>query len=267
MTRSDAQPLVAKFKRHAAEACEVGEPVKSVTAILTGALAMAAVFTSVAWADREHVQGQRDADRRLSVAFATREVLKIEAATFYFQRGQLAPIHFHEAPAIGYIAKGAILYQVEGETPQLLKEGDAFYEPVGRRIVHFDNASTTQDAVFVDFNLQRQGDPFIVFEDPPSEPIDRRALPTTILDGSSVYGVDGYAYTLEAQGSEKLANAAPLLGYVIDGVVELKSRGEASQHLHAGETFYRPAGDAQVVLGNASAKSPAKVMVFSLYGP
>ena len=53
----------------------------------------------------------------------------------------------------------------------LLSEGDAFFEPFGPRILRFDNASATEEAVFIDFNLQQAGEPFIVFEKPLTEKI------------------------------------------------------------------------------------------------
>ena len=229
------------------------------TAVLGSMLAVAALAGEASAEDKD------DADRLLSVAFESRRVVKVEAGNFYFKKGQLAPIHTHAAPAIGYIAKGAILYQVEGETPQLLKKGDAFYEPVGRRIVHFDNASTTEDAIFVDFNLQRDGEPFIVFENPPTEAIDRRALPTATLDGTNVHGVEGYTYTIQPDGSEKLDSHQQLLGYVAEGIVELRAEGKGKQRIKAGESFYQPIGDSSTVLFNRSPRLPAKVIVFSLH--
>lgn len=72
----------------------------------------------------------------LTANFETRDVVQVEAGDFHFLPGQVAPIHTHSAPAVGYVAKGAIIYQVEGEKPQILREGDAFYEIGVRMQVH-----------------------------------------------------------------------------------------------------------------------------------
>ena len=45
------------------------------------------------------------------------------------------------------------LLQVEGETPQVLHAGQAFYEPAMTRILHFDNHSDTRPLLFVAFYL------------------------------------------------------------------------------------------------------------------
>ncbi|MDF1644495.1 MAG: hypothetical protein P1U80_09950 [Pseudomonadales bacterium] len=96
----------------------------------------------------------------------------------YFVPGQPDPIHTHAASSIGYVAKGNIFYQVEGE-------GET-NEPAGQRILQFNNASATEEAIFVDFNIQQDGKPFIVFENEPTEHIDRRSLPTVELAGEPV---------------------------------------------------------------------------------
>ncbi len=123
------------------------------TTALTCALLLATLNSNAAESE--------NTSKLLTVNFDAREVVKIEAGDFHFVPGQPAPIHTHAAPAVGYVSKGAILYQVEGEKPQLLKEGDAFYEPVGPRILRFDNASKTEEAIFIDFNLQQAGSPLL----------------------------------------------------------------------------------------------------------
>ena len=133
----------------------------------------------------------------LTAQFEPRRVVQIEVGDFHFTPGQVAPVHTHAAPAVGYVAKGEIIYQVEGEKPQVLREGDAFYEPAGPRILRFDNASATQEAIFLDFNLEQVDEPFIVFEKPPTEAIDRRTLPTIDLEDRIVDQVDIYASELK----------------------------------------------------------------------
>jgi quercetin dioxygenase-like cupin family protein len=51
------------------------------------------------------------------------------------------------------VTAGSFNFQPEGEPPRLLKTGDSFFEPAGRTILHFDNASTTEPAEIVCFYL------------------------------------------------------------------------------------------------------------------
>lgn len=164
----------------------------------------------------------------LDARFAARDLAQVEIGDFHFRPGQKAPVHTHAAPAIGYVSKGMIRYQVEGQPMRLLKAGDAFYEPAGPRILHFDNASPTEEAIFTDFNLERAGDPFIVFDHAPTETIDRRAFPTVPLALAGVARARGTASTL----TRPHMLAGPLLGYVAAGRLTLGGR-----HYRRGETF------------------------------
>jgi|GEM_PF-301024 len=200
----------------------------------------------------------------LTAKFDARQVVQVEAGDFHFKPGQIAPVHTHSAPAVGYVAKGTIIYQVEGEKPQILRQGDAFFEPTGVRILRFDNASATEEAVFLDFNLEQAGEPFIVFEEKPTEPIDRRTLPTTILDGGSIDRVDIYTTDLPRGGSLKIDNPQATLGLVAQGVIELKIGGGTNRRLVAGESFSLPAANATATLINGSTEVSAKVITFRL---
>ena len=177
----------------------------------------------------------------LSVDFAPREVAQVEIGDFRFRPGQLAPIHTHAAPAIGVGTQGTILYQVEGQPMQVLKSGDAFYEPVGPRILHFDNASASQCAVFVDFNLEQAGEPFIVFPSPPTEAIDRRSLPSFQLGGVAVSRAEAFSETLSGRGAMRSATAS-VLGYVVRGRVRVSVEGQPDRQFAAGESYHLPVG-------------------------
>jgi len=199
----------------------------------------------------------------LSVRFDARDVVKIEAGDFHFVPGQVAPIHTHDAPAIGYVAKGEILYQVEGEKPQLLREGDAFYEPAGPRILRFDNASATEEAIFIDFNLQQKNEPFIVFEKELKEHIDRRTLPTVALQNKQLSQADIYVSELEPEGQKTLIAEGPVLAYVAEGVVKVVGQG-ISKNYGAGESFSIVKGNSNSKVVNDSDSLPAKVIAFHL---
>lgn len=200
----------------------------------------------------------------LTAKFDSRLVVKAEVGDFHFLPGQTAPIHTHSAPAVGYVTKGAILYQVEGEKPQILRAGDVFYEPVGPRILRFDNLSATQEAIFVDFNLEQAGEPFIVFEKAPTEAIDRRTLPTIDLGGKNISQVDIYETELVESGTLKLDNAKPVLGIVAEGVIELRVDGKAAQRIVAGASFALPQDGTPASIVNLSGEVGAKVITFVL---
>jgi len=68
--------------------------------------------------------------------------------------GQTAAKHLHPCPVVGYVKSGKVLFQIEGEEKTILTEGDAFYEPKNKNILHFDNASSDKPLVFVAFYLK-----------------------------------------------------------------------------------------------------------------
>lgn len=196
----------------------------------------------------------------LSIDFPNRPVAQIEGGEFHFPPGQLALIHSHAAPVVGYVAKGTILYQVEGMPPQVLKTGDAFYEPAGPRIIHFDNASQTEEAVFLDFNLEQAGEPFILFPKPPTGKVDRRALPTIKTAGETMSKVNAYAEQMTAAKPYKPNPESSTLLYIAEGSVGLKIDGGEMMKLEQGSTFFVPKGKGAAF----SAQDKARVIRFQL---
>lgn len=229
------------------------------TAVLTATLAATAAF-----ADSAATTSAGSSVKLLTANFESREVAQVEVGDFHFAPGQVAPIHTHRAPAVGYVAKGMIIYQIEGQRPRILREGDAFYELVGPRILRFDNASATEEAIFVDFNLEQVDEPFIVFEEQPTQAIDRRTLPTVSLGGKSVEQVDVYANELQGGEELPLEISAPTLGLVTEGVIELRVNGEPTKRIVAGGSFSLPTGDSKATIVNASPEVSAKVITFRL---
>ena len=63
--------------------------------------------------------------------------------------GEPTGLHVHPVPVVGYILTGRIQFQIDGQAPLSLDAGDAFYEPAGLRILHFDNLSRAEPATFV----------------------------------------------------------------------------------------------------------------------
>lgn len=225
---------------------------------------IAALFSATALAGSVNAEPQVNSLKLLTAKFNARQVVQVEVGDFHFKPGQIAPVHIHKAPAVGYVAKGTIIYQVEGEKVQILHAGDAFYEPVGKRILRFDNASATQEAIFLDFNLERKGDPFIVFEEKPKEAIDRRTLPTIKIARKSVDQVDIYTSEIKAGGTLKLSSKTLTLGLVAQGVVELRVKGKKPQRIIAGRSFPLANDSGELVVVNTSSDVPAKVITFRL---
>ncbi len=227
--------------------------------------ALAATFTAIAaLTAAANATTSQNSIMLLSATFDARQVAQVEVGDFHFKPGQVAPVHTHTAPTVGYVAKGEIIYQVEGEKPRILRAGDAFYEPAGPRILRFDNASATEEAIFIDFNLEQEGEPFIVFEEQPTQAIDRRSLPTIDLGGEMIDQVNIYTSELPRGGTLKLDTYESTLGLVSEGVVELRIKGKETQRIVAGQSFSLTQSDVQSVIVNASPEVPAKVVTFRL---
>lgn len=60
------------------------------------------------------------------------------------------PPHRHPGPVFGYLIKGEMRFEVEGEPERIIREGEAFWEP-GGDLIHYQDANNLDDAetVFV----------------------------------------------------------------------------------------------------------------------
>ncbi len=232
---------------------------KYLSGFLAASVAAVAVLSGAA-----NANSQQNSVRLLAVEFEPRQVVQVEVGDFHFKPGQVAPIHAHIAPTVGYVAKGEIIYQVEGQNPRILREGDAFYEPAGPRILRFDNASPTEEAIFLDFNLERASEPFIVFEQQPTQAIDRRTLPTIDLGGKSIDRVEIYSSELRSGETKKLDKLETTLGLVVKGVIELQIDGKGTQRVVAGGSFSLSTARSQATIVGVSSEVPAKVITFHL---
>jgi quercetin dioxygenase-like cupin family protein len=76
-------------------------------------------------------------------------VERVQVARIELAPGQETGLHLHPCAVFGLITSGTIRFQIEGEEEQTLNAGDAFHEPAGARIAHFDNASEGEPAVFM----------------------------------------------------------------------------------------------------------------------
>ncbi len=89
----------------------------------------------------------------LSAEIGKRIISKVDVREISFEPLQRTGRHKHPCPVFGYIAEGQILFQVEGQPLQILKAGEAFYEPVDTPIAHFDNISDKYPAKFIAYYL------------------------------------------------------------------------------------------------------------------
>jgi len=89
----------------------------------------------------------------LTTALDKKNVTKVDVREIVFAPGQETGLHKHPCPVFGYIAEGEAVLEVEGERPQILPAGSAFYEPAGRLIVRFDNASHCERMRFICYYL------------------------------------------------------------------------------------------------------------------
>jgi quercetin dioxygenase-like cupin family protein len=77
----------------------------------------------------------------------------VKGARIRFAPGQPTGLHRHPMSTVGVVTMGSFTFQPEGEEPRTLKTGDGFFEPAGRTILRFDNASSTEPAEIVAYYL------------------------------------------------------------------------------------------------------------------
>jgi quercetin dioxygenase-like cupin family protein len=86
---------------------------------------------------------------------------RVEAYRVELAPGQPAGPHFHPGPVAGYVERGLIAYERDGQPVRELRPGDVFFEPAGETIHRFDNLSAAEPAAFVAFYLVDGDQPLI----------------------------------------------------------------------------------------------------------
>jgi quercetin dioxygenase-like cupin family protein len=73
-----------------------------------------------------------------------------------------APAHRHPGAAFGYVIKGEMKFELEGQPPRVVKAGQAFWEP-GGDVIHYHDANNLTDAetVFVVTMFGVSGHPLV----------------------------------------------------------------------------------------------------------
>jgi quercetin dioxygenase-like cupin family protein len=94
--------------------------------------------------------------KNLLTTMINQKVFVVDIKEVTLAEGQVVPKHLHPCPVVGYIKSGTVIFQIEGEDQVILKEGDAFYEPRNKNILHFDNASKDKPLTFAAFYLKEE---------------------------------------------------------------------------------------------------------------
>ncbi|WP_442591842.1 cupin domain-containing protein [Pedobacter sp. AW31-3R] len=122
--------------------------------ILLGAMAIFSCTVTLAQQKQISRKDLLQADLHQQVASADIKEITMTA-------GQVAPKHLHPCPVVGYLKSGKVLFQIEGEEKVILSEGDAFYEPKNKNILHFDNLSADKPLTFVAIYLKEGNEDLI----------------------------------------------------------------------------------------------------------
>jgi quercetin dioxygenase-like cupin family protein len=56
-----------------------------------------------------------------------------------------SPPHRHTGPAFGYVIKGEMIFELEGEPQRVVKTGETFWEP-GGDVIHYQDGNNLPDA-------------------------------------------------------------------------------------------------------------------------
>ena len=91
-----------------------------------------------------------------------RGLSKVEIKKVVIPINGKAEYHLHPCLVVGHIVSGTLLFQIEGEKPQLIKAGEAFYEPKNKPILHFDNALDSEPLVFMAYYLVEENEDLLM---------------------------------------------------------------------------------------------------------
>jgi quercetin dioxygenase-like cupin family protein len=86
---------------------------------------------------------------------------RVEAYRVELPPGQPAGLHTHPGPVVGYVERGRIAFERDGQPVRELRPGEVFFEPAGEVIRRFDNLSDSEAATFVAFYLLSGDQPLI----------------------------------------------------------------------------------------------------------
>lgn len=83
------------------------------------------------------------------------------------QRIEMAPQvsgskHYHPIPVLGYVVSGEIAFQIDGEDVQILRTGDAFYEPANAVVVRWENIGSTRATFVANYLAAKDSDELLI---------------------------------------------------------------------------------------------------------
>lgn len=73
------------------------------------------------------------------------------------------PPHRHPGPGFGYVVKGEMLFELEGEPERVIKAGETFWEP-GGDVIHYQGGNNLSDGetVYLATLLCAPGQPVVI---------------------------------------------------------------------------------------------------------
>lgn len=124
-------------------------------------LKLTAIIVTICFSMNSMGQDKIIRKQLLTADIGTQTVKKVDMREINFQPLQRTGYHQHPCPVVGYIVSGTVLFQVEGDSSKTLKAGDAFFEPMNKPMVHFDNLSSTEPLKFIAYYLLNDGSELI----------------------------------------------------------------------------------------------------------
>ncbi len=96
-------------------------------------------------------------------------VERVQMTRIELAPGQAAGAHHHACDVVGTVLSGCIRFRIDGGDDMLLRAGAAFFEPRNTHVLHFDNASVDDPAVFLAcYLLTADGGELITMGPPPT---------------------------------------------------------------------------------------------------
>jgi quercetin dioxygenase-like cupin family protein len=85
-----------------------------------------------------------------------------------------APPHRHPGPIYGYVTRGAITFELEGQPERVVRAGEAFFEP-GGDVIHYQgaNALDSEESALVATMICEPGAPVLTVV--PADELEARA--------------------------------------------------------------------------------------------
>jgi quercetin dioxygenase-like cupin family protein len=173
--------------------------------------------------------------------------------------------HQHPGPVFAYILKGAVENQVDPGPSKVYRAGEVFYEPPMHAHRLLRNASSTEPAELLIYQIGDKGAPLAIpvpataqanDAAPTWETLVRTALPDGIDPLLSVNGL-----TMPAQPVNEHSHAGPVVGYILQGQIENQVEPDPPTVYKPGGFFYEAPRRVHKIMRNLSPE-PATLVIF-----